>query len=395
MLRAIRRLFFRLVLAVLVLVAGIAVWDFATYDAEAWHRDYVHVKHELAHRYANLDWVVEHRHLDLLALDRETEAEILSAHSRLFAFLAVRRFVRAFRDPHLRLVWADRSAAPAQVDAGPAPAPALATFDAARYEAEDVAFRFPFHLLPGWTPMANAPFPTGIANDLGVLRIASFGEDRYRAIAEPVFEGGMRRDELKLAVRARLQQELRSAIAALRERGCKRLVVDLTGNGGGTEWVTEVVALFTDRELERRAARLLATGVDRKGIWNGQRVPSVLAPEEAPQRLRGTGEWNGPVFVLVDRHTGSASEDFVVWLKENGVAKVLGERTAGAGGGYVDGGGRIRLATWPVEVMAPNCARFLADGTNEIEGIAPDVELPMAGGAPAALAAAFAAAVAH
>jgi C-terminal processing protease CtpA/Prc len=157
--------------------------------------------------------------------------------------------------------------------------------------------------------------------------------------------------------------------------------------------VVEVVALFTDRELTRRRARRLATGVDRSGIFAGQLVPGVLAEEGEPVRLSGTGAWTGPLFVLVDGGTGSAAEDFVVWLQENGVAKVLGERTAGAGGGYVDGGGWIALTTAPFDVRAPNCARFLRDGTNEIEGIAPDVPLPMRGAAAAALAAALAKAV--
>jgi len=43
----------------------------------------------------------------------------------------------------------------------------------------------------------------------------------------------------------------------------------------------------------------------------------------------------------------------------------------------VNGGTRSRLRMLPRDVRMPNCARFLSDGTNEIEGIAPDVALPM------------------
>ena len=103
----------------------------------------------------------------------------------------------------------------------------------------------------------------------------------------------------------------------------------------------------------------------------------VLAPAGEPTRLTGTGEWTGPLLIAMDRGTASASEDFVVWLKENGVATTLGDRTTGAGCGYVDGGGHIELHEAPFDVMAPNCARFLSDGTNEIEGIAPDIKLPL------------------
>jgi hypothetical protein len=393
--RSARRLLLRTLLVLAAFGVAAAAWDVCTYDAEAWHRDYVHLKHELAHRYANLDWVVEHRGLDLPALDRETEAAILGAHSRVRAFLALRRFVRAFGDPHLRLVWGHREAEPAPATpAASHPQPAgLATLDEAGYEVEDRSFRFPFHELSGWTPLRDGPFPTGIARDLGILRIASFGEDRYREVAALAFAPGQTRRALQLATRARLQQHLREAIGELRTRGARRLVVDVTGNGGGTEWVTEVVTLFTDRELSRRSARLLATGVDRTGVFAGRPVPSVLAPETAPVRRRGTGEWAGPLFVLADNHTGSAAEDFVVWLQENGVAKVLGQRTAGAGGGYVDGGGWIRLSAAPCDVRAPNCARFLADGTNELEGVKPDVELPLGGVDDAALATSLEAAV--
>jgi len=72
--------------------------------------------------------------------------------------------------------------------------------------------------------------------------------------------------------------------------------------------------------------------------------------------------------ILADRGTGSAAEDFVAWLQQNKVATVLGERTAGAGCGYVDGGNPTRLKVVPVDVWMPNCARFLDNGSNEIEG---------------------------
>jgi C-terminal processing protease CtpA/Prc len=246
-----------------------------------------------------------------------------------------------------------------------------------------------FARLQGWTPLAGGPFPSGVVGDLGALRIASFGEDRYLRAARAAFRPGIGRRELALAVRAELNRELVAVLTALRGRGARRLVVDVTGNGGGTEWVEDVVALLTDRTLVRRASRHVAPQGDRSAVWRGEPVPSVFGPEREPVRIVGRGVWTGPVFVLTDRGTGSASEDFVVWLKENGVAVVLGRRTAGAGGGYVDGGGRIRLAHAPFDVMTPNCARFLRDGTNEIEGIAPDVELPPDDD-PDRLAAAFA-----
>ena len=40
-------------------------------------------------------------------------------------------------------------------------------------------------------------------------------------------------------------------------------------------------------------------------------------------------------------------------------------------------GDPVRLRAVPVDVWMPNCARFLDNGTNEIEGLAPDVPLDL------------------
>ncbi len=385
-LRFVFRLLSRALLAVLALIVvaivGFGIWDVSTYDARAWRADYEHLKREMAQNYANLDWVVEHRGLDLAALDTETGAAIDNAHSRVRAMFALHRFIKAFNDPHLRFKRREpaAAAAPAEVessDAGEAAEPIVASCAAAGYEAEDVAFERPFETLDGWRALRAAPFPTGVAGDLGVLRIAAFGEDRYPEACEAVFRAGMTARELQLATRVRLQEELRAAIGELKQNGAARLLVDVSGNGGGTEWVGEVIQLMTDREMQRASARMVAPACDRSGIWRGERVCPVLAPAEEPAHLTGTGEWTGPLFILADRGTGSASEDFVAWLQQNGVATIIGQRTAGAGCGYVGGGGRIRLRAVPLDVMAPNCARQLNNGVNEIEGIAPDVELAM------------------
>lgn len=402
MLRWLRRIL--LVLVGIVLTA--AIIDAATYDARAWQADYLRLRHDMAQGYANLDWIASHRRLDLAALDRRTVADIEGAHSHVRAFLALRRFVRAFDDPHLRLVPGERPLAtrPAQVAGSVAADPPVAEAhedpmagedcDAAGYGEGDHAFRFPFDKVPGWRAVASGDFPTGMIGDLGVLRIAQFGEDRYAEACRQVFRPGIGRRALKLAVRERQQRQLADAIGALRARGARRLLVDVSGNGGGTEWVGEVVAMLTDRQLSRRQPRLVAAGCDRSVIWTGAAPPcDVLEPEGERATLQGTGAWTGPVLILADHRTGSASEDFIAWLQQNKVARVVGQTTAGAGCGYVDGGNRTQLHASPFDVRMPNCARFLDDGTNEIEGIEPDTPIPMAGD-PAVQARALLAAIA-
>ena len=70
-------------------------------------------------------------------------------------------------------------------------------------------------------------------------------------------------------------------------------------------------------------------------------------------------------------------------LRESGVALVLGEHTTGAGCGYVDGGAPARLARIGLLVRMPNCARFTRNGRNEIEGLEPDVIVPVSSGSSA------------
>ena len=378
-------------LLVILVLAGATAWlDAATYDARAWQADYRMLKRDMAQGYANLDWIVAHRKLDLAALDRDTTAAIDGAHSRVRAWLAIRHFVRAFDDPHVRLTWGARPVTDSDATTlrsstssggriqGVAVDPVAGTdCVAAGYEEGKHAFVFPFARIAGWTPIRDGDFPTGMLGDIGVLRIAQFGEDRYAATCALAFKAGIGRRALQLQVRDLLQRKLAAALRDLRSRGAKRLLVDVAGNGGGSEWVTDVTALLTERLMSREQPRVAGPRCDRIGIWRGQAPCPVLAEAGSRATLQGTGAWPGPVLVLVDASTASASEDLVAWLQQNGIATVIGERTRGAGCGYLDGGTRTRFRASRFDVVMPNCARFLDDGRNEIEGIAPDIAIPM------------------
>jgi hypothetical protein len=354
-----------------------ALADVATYDSGAWGRDFERLKGDMAQGYANLDWIAGHRRLDVAALSRQTAGELAGAHSRVRAYLALQRFIERFGDPHLKLEPREEEVAPA-AGAAPPPDPEVADCGGAGYEEGDHGFGFPVARLPGWRPLSEGNFPTGVAGGTGYLRIAQFGENQYLSACTARLRPGIGRRALQLEVRAALQAELRSRLARLRRSGAKRLLVDLSRNGGGSEWVNEAVPLFTSRTLERQAPRRVGPACDRRVVWEGKRPAcSVFAPAGPPLRIAGEGDWPGPLLVLIDGGTASASEDFVAWMKDNQAARLLGARTYGAGCGYVNGGTRTPLRAVPRDVHMPNCARFLRDGTNEIEGIAPDVALPM------------------
>ncbi|MEI9931316.1 MAG: hypothetical protein WDM89_12435 [Rhizomicrobium sp.] len=52
---------------------------------------------------------------------------------------------------------------------------------------------------------------------------------------------------------------------------------------------------------------------------------------------------------------------------------IVGEPTVGAGCGHTDGGTPTTLKNSRAVLSVPDCARFRADGSNEVRGIRPDV----------------------
>jgi C-terminal processing protease CtpA/Prc len=98
----------------------------------------------------------------------------------------------------------------------------------------------------------------------------------------------------------------------------------------------------------------------------------VFHPEEVPY---DEGVWQGPLLVLVDRYTGSAAEEFAAELQDNHAAIIVGETTYGVGCGHTDGGTPTKLLNSGAILELPDCARFRADGSNEVRGVVPDVLL--------------------
>ncbi len=84
------------------------------------------------------------------------------------------------------------------------------------------------------------------------------------------------------------------------------------------------------------------------------------------------GLWKGPLILLVDGGSASATELFVGMLQDAGRAKVVGAPTLGAGCGWTSPQHPIELAHSRGLLHLPDCARFRPDGRNELDGIQPD-----------------------
>jgi hypothetical protein len=72
-----------------------------TIKTNAWLEDFAQLKREMSDHYANLEWAVEHRGLDLKQLSERTEARLRRARSDPEAQESIESFLSAFGDGHL------------------------------------------------------------------------------------------------------------------------------------------------------------------------------------------------------------------------------------------------------------------------------------------------------
>jgi C-terminal processing protease CtpA/Prc len=131
----------------------------------------------------------------------------------------------------------------------------------------------------------------------------------------------------------------------------EHLIIDLRGNTGGGIGALRVMSLLTPKKLP------VGFALDRKSAQNQvmdaknsfprfNKIPAsknrlwLLALRYAPMLVRkspivleteglGNKPFHGRVVLLVDRHTASAAEMIIAFARENSLATIVGERTAG------------------------------------------------------------------
>jgi hypothetical protein len=317
------------------------------YDAAQWREDFAQVRQELARSYANLDWAVAERKIDLQALVERTEQGLATARSDEEAVKVLKQFLDAFGDGHLRLEPPQR----ADATAGSALAPAATATDPKT--CRDMGYQqmmrrdraaIDFGATGRYEALANedaAILPAGLlkagARTLGVIRIGLFAEQTFPALCErehpvPAPCDSACQQKIYARVGKALTRTLERQAQALAARKVDAIVVDITGNGGGTDWAEAAARVLTrpgvaaprisfikhphwvkgidarlndiERDLKRNnigeaqrawllAARteltksraLAAEPCERDAIWKNQRVCALLVPP----RLHSTG----------------------------------------------------------------------------------------------------------
>lgn len=403
----------------------------------------------IARDYPNLDWLTGEREVSLDQWFGRAADAIRKSHDDADARRVLDRLIERFNDGHLVLRWpagraSDVATAPEALPTTVSAFCAARGYDARRVTAGTAA------ALPGYRSIGSGgPFGAGIVpvggKAIGVIRIGEFSPQGYPVLCEQAVANtrtapdrpcdAVCADRLLTEAYALMTRGLMAAVDRLRAEGAQVLLIDLSGNGGGTEWAEAAARIVSPVPLRSAPVRVIrgeawvkrwrgladdlrkearrASPADRATLLNLARRADATAdglkpcPGQTCSRLAEAGfssgllaelpagrfagkpwgskvfsasqfpyadsVWKGPVIILVDSETWSAAEQFTALLRDNGAAVVLGGRTGGAGCGHIDGDNPITLSHSGAMLEMPNCARFRKDGSNEVGGIVPDV----------------------
>lgn len=436
--------------AALLLIGAAPAWN-----PSPWLADLKQFRAVIDRDYPNLDWLMGQREVSLDRWFARTADEIRQSSDDADARRAMDSLVERFNDGHLLLRWPAGASTPTEVgSAGTSSVAAspmtIATFCAAKgYDAGQVTPGTAASL-PGYHAIdTGGPFSAGLlktnGKKVGTVRLGVFSPQGFPALCQQAVANTRTAfdkpcdetcdDRVLTEAFALMTRALMSTVERLRAAGAEVLLVDLTRNGGGTEWteaaariispvplrsapigvlrgdawVTRWRALATklrheaseagivDRTMLLDLAQRADATADELKPCNGEPCSrtaqagfaSGLMPELPAGRLDGRSwgpdvfsaaqfpyrdhVWKGPVIVLVDNETWSAAEQFAALLQDNSAAIVMGTRTGGAGCGHLYGNDPVTLSNSGAKLELPNCARFRKDGSNEVGGVVPDV----------------------
>jgi carboxyl-terminal processing protease len=160
-------------------------------------------------------------------------------------------------------------------------------------------------------------------------------------------------------------RDVRKLIAELEEEGVKGIVIDLRNNGGGSLLeATTLTGLFIDK------GPVVQVRNSNGRISTEEDVESGMA-------------WEGPLAVLVNRYSASASEIFAAAIQDYGRGLVIGEPTFGKGTvqSLLDLDDYAPSDSPSMGQLKITMAQFFRvnGGSTQNRGVIPDIRFPSAG----------------
>lgn len=181
------------------------------------------------------------------------------------------------------------------------------------------------------------------------LEIEEIGEQRVGIIEIPSFYNNLAAD-------------VRALLGKLEEENTEGLIIDLRGNGGGA--------------------------LDEAIYLSGLFIPSgpVVQVRDSSGRVSVSDDpdpstvYSGPLVVLVDRFSASASEIFAAAMQDYGRALIVGEQTFGKGTVQQHRGLQRRFDFYssPMGSVQYTIAKFyrINGGSTQHKGVVPDISYP-------------------
>jgi hypothetical protein len=231
----------------------------APFDPGPWLADLEQARQAFHDKYANWDWAEAERDVKIDTLFDDLAIRLRKAPDEAVARSVFDRLQRKLGDGHVEIDWPRRAAST------PAPAAAPDLCDSIGYDARQNG-KGTAQALDGYEPLPATdgnPFDTGLlaagGTTLGVLRIGIFQPQGYPELCRSAVHelsiptdkpcGDACQDRIATWAYRRLTGGLEDRIRQLKAAGATTLLVDITNNGGGSEWAEAVARIFSPRPL--------------------------------------------------------------------------------------------------------------------------------------------------
>lgn len=161
-----------------------------------------------------------------------------------------------------------------------------------------------------------------------------------------------------------LSRDVKKEIEKLKEEEVEGIIIDLRGNGGGS---LPEATLLTGLFIDKGPVVQIRNGANRVDVHRDK---------------DGISYYDGPLTVMVDRYSASASEIFAAAIQDYGRGVIIGEHTFGKGTVQQHRGlGRVYdLYENPLGSIQYTIAKFyrINGGSTQHRGVLPDIAFPTA-----------------